>query len=47
MTLHYLDEPSSSADIYSFLADEIKDWFTSKFPGGFTLPQLYAIPSIH
>ncbi|MHA1446741.1 MAG: ATP-dependent helicase [Candidatus Heimdallarchaeaceae archaeon] len=47
MTLHYLDESSSSADIYSFLADEIKDWFTSKFPGGFTLPQLYAIPSIH
>ena len=47
MTLHYLDEPSTSADIYSFLAEEIKDWFTSKFPGGFTPPQLYAIPSIH
>ena len=47
MTLHYLDEPSTSAGIFSFLADEIKDWFTSKFPGGFTPPQLYAIPSIH
>ncbi len=47
MTIHYLDEPSTSASIYSFLADEIKDWFTSKFPGGFTPPQLFAIPSIH
>ena len=47
MTIHYLDEPSSSVDIHSFLADEIRDWFTSKFPNGFTPPQLYAIPSIH
>ncbi len=47
MTIHYLDEPSSSVSIHSFLADEIRDWFTSKFPGGFTPPQLYAIPSIH
>ena len=47
MTIHYLDEPASSVSIHSFLADEIRDWFTSKFPGGFTPPQLYAIPSIH
>ena len=47
MTIHYLDEPSTSVSIFSFLADEIKDWFTSKFPEGFTPPQLYAIPSIH
>ncbi len=47
MTIHYLDEPSTPVSIHSFLADEIRDWFTSKFPGGFTPPQLYAIPSIH
>lgn len=47
MTLHYLDQPSTTGDIFSFLAEEIKDWFTSSFPSGFTLPQLYAIPSIH
>lgn len=47
MTLYYLDQPSSSSSIYSFLADEIKDWFTTKFHSGFTPPQLYTIPSIH
>jgi len=47
MTIHYLDEPSTQASIYSFLDEEIKDWFTTRFPDGFTPPQLYAIPSIH
>ncbi|MHA1692787.1 MAG: ATP-dependent helicase [Candidatus Heimdallarchaeaceae archaeon] len=47
MTLHYLDKPSTAETIFSFLADEIKDWFTSRFPAGFTPPQLYSIPLIH
>lgn len=47
MTLHYLDQPSAASSILSFLDDEIKDWFTTRFPAGFTPPQLYAIPSIH
>ncbi|MEE9410448.1 MAG: ATP-dependent helicase [Candidatus Heimdallarchaeota archaeon] len=47
MTLHYLDQPATTQEIFSFLAKEIKDWFTSRFARGFTQPQLYAIPSIH
>ncbi len=47
MTLHYLDNPSTADSIFSFLAEEIKDWFTSRFPAGFTPPQLYSIPLIH
>ena len=47
MTLHYLDKPYSADSIFSFLAEEIKDWFTSRFPAGFTPPQLYTIPLIH
>ena len=47
MTIHYLDQPSTHTSIYSFLDEEIKDWFTTRFPDGFTPPQLYAIPSIH
>ncbi|MCK5304474.1 MAG: DEAD/DEAH box helicase, partial [Candidatus Heimdallarchaeota archaeon] len=47
MTLHYLDNPSTADSIFSFLAEEIKDWFTSRFPAGFTPPQLFSIPLIH
>lgn len=47
MTIYYLTEPSKPKEILEFLTDEIKEWFTNKFPAGFTPPQLYAIPSIH
>ncbi|MHA1685691.1 MAG: ATP-dependent helicase [Candidatus Heimdallarchaeaceae archaeon] len=47
MSLHYLTEPSKPQEIFAFLAEEIKEWFLSRFPRGFTPPQLYAIPSIH
>ncbi|MHA1872662.1 MAG: DEAD/DEAH box helicase, partial [Candidatus Heimdallarchaeaceae archaeon] len=43
----YLLEPSSPEHIFSFLDEIVKEWFSTRFPLGFTPPQLYAIPSIH
>ncbi len=45
--ISYLINPVRSEEIYSFLDEVVKEWFNSKFPKGFTPPQLYAIPSIH
>ncbi|MHA1259474.1 MAG: ATP-dependent helicase [Candidatus Heimdallarchaeaceae archaeon] len=47
MTLYYLENPETTSSIFEFLEDEVKDWFTTNFPNGFTPPQLFAIPSIH
>ncbi|MHA1302690.1 MAG: ATP-dependent helicase [Candidatus Heimdallarchaeaceae archaeon] len=45
--ISYLNIPSSPDEIYAFLDDTVREWFKTKFPYGFTPPQLYAIPSIH
>ncbi len=47
MTIYYLEDCSTDEQIHAFLDEIVCEWFTTKFPNGFTPPQLYAIPSIH